>query len=306
MSGGLARAMLWSATRVPCSLLSVSYTLLPPFANGSFNCAHPLAAIPPNPSHDSLLSLFPLPVSLVSWYCANPAVAPFDPRTLPHALSLPQRVCWVALRCSTSTSPTWYTPWRSAPRPSSTTRPPADLFARVYLAFINLALIASVARCEAGHIASREAELWHLNGAPWVDGPEGKGVVKPMDICMSARCKVNCLPAPSAPESCLHRLCWDELRDYQPKRLRLRWVDFGQVLCYCVAYIATLLCWPLDYQLTWVPEFGGAGSDLPKRGGFPFQELQPVLLACCTCPSCCPLDQAAHAPCQPPCSTTQV
>lgn len=81
--------------------------------------------------------------------------------------------------------------------------PPADLFARVYLAFINLALIASVARCEAGHIASREAELWHLNGAPWVDGPEGKGVVKPMDICMSARCKVNCLPGPSAPEPCL-------------------------------------------------------------------------------------------------------
>lgn len=46
--------------------------------------------------------------------------------------------------------------------------PPADLFARVYLAFINLALIASVARCEAGHMASGEAELRHLNGAVWV------------------------------------------------------------------------------------------------------------------------------------------
>lgn len=70
------------------------------------------------------------------------------------------------------------------------------------------------------------------------------------------------------------------------------------MLCYCVAYIATLLCWPLDYQLTWVPGFGGTGFDLSK-GGFPFLRPQPVLLA--TVPSLLLACSLCHwSLCKPP------
>ena len=47
-----------------------------------------------------------------------------------------------------------------------------------------------------------------------------------------------------------HRLCHDQLKHFQPRRLRLMWVDGFQVLAYSVAYIASVLCTPLDDELT--------------------------------------------------------
>ncbi len=47
------------------------------------------------------------------------------------------------------------------------------------------------------------------------------------------------------------RYCHDKIRRFQPLRLRLRWVDGFQIAFYVVAYVCTVLCVPLDDQLTY-------------------------------------------------------
>lgn len=47
------------------------------------------------------------------------------------------------------------------------------------------------------------------------------------------------------------RYCRDEIRRFQPTRLYLRWVDGAQILFYSLAYIFTVLCTPLDDELTY-------------------------------------------------------
>ncbi|KXZ46431.1 hypothetical protein GPECTOR_43g867 [Gonium pectorale] len=47
------------------------------------------------------------------------------------------------------------------------------------------------------------------------------------------------------------RLARDKLRGFQPRRLLLAPVDYGQMLLYVGAYIASVLCTPLDDELTY-------------------------------------------------------
>ncbi|GAX77592.1 hypothetical protein CEUSTIGMA_g5036.t1 [Chlamydomonas eustigma] len=47
------------------------------------------------------------------------------------------------------------------------------------------------------------------------------------------------------------KFCHDQLNGFQPRRLRLQYVDGFQIICYILAYIFSVLCVPLDDQLTY-------------------------------------------------------
>ena len=82
------------------------------------------------------------------------------------------------------------------------------------------------------------------------------------------------------------RYCRDEIRRFQPSRLFLRWIDGFQILFYSLAYIFTVLCTPLDDELTYEYNRDNFFYKLSFNSSFTkrlnaFQSFNLIRTACC-------------------------
>ncbi|GLC56363.1 hypothetical protein PLESTB_001096600 [Pleodorina starrii] len=64
------------------------------------------------------------------------------------------------------------------------------------------------------------------------------------------------------------RLAYDKLRNFEPRRLQLGPVDYVQLLLYVIAYVTSVLCTPLDDELTYEANRNPRFYELTWTSGF--------------------------------------
>ncbi|KAG2430374.1 hypothetical protein HYH02_013736 [Chlamydomonas schloesseri] len=99
------------------------------------------------------------------------------------------------------------------------------------------------------------------------------------------------------------RLARDKLRGWGPRGLYLAAVDYSQILCYLVAYVASVLCTPLDDELTYESDRNPGFWQLTWASGFKrrfstwnlLNVVRTIFIGIAWCLACYQLSPAVYA-----------